>query len=178
MPGFPTNFLLWQKPPGRLNGKWGKFTPKWPNSPQKGSLGALVLIHPKLVQSRNFEIVQIRSLIARSKNLAKADLMGPPPELSIFLRPTNRPVSSGLTGWAQLNLMLMLMLLKYLSVYYIYISIHIYMCVCVIYVYIYIYIHIYTYISFYIKGSKKYGLWLGWPCLTKEIWPMAGLAMI
>jgi hypothetical protein len=29
--------------------KWGKFTPKWPNSspPQKGSLGAL--IHPKMV---------------------------------------------------------------------------------------------------------------------------------
>ena len=53
-----------------------KFTPKGvirgPNSPQNG---------PKC---QNFKIVQIRPLIARSKNLAKADLMSPPPELSIF----------------------------------------------------------------------------------------------
>jgi hypothetical protein len=82
--------------------KWGKFTPKWPNSSQKGSLGAL--IHPQNGRkSRNFKIVQIRPLIARSENLAKADLMSPPPELFIFFAPLNRPVSSGLTGWAQLN---------------------------------------------------------------------------
>jgi hypothetical protein len=47
------------------------------------ALGAL--IHPKNGQKcRNFKIVQIRPLIARSKNLAKADLMSPPPELFIF----------------------------------------------------------------------------------------------
>jgi hypothetical protein len=69
MPGIPTCFLLWQKPPGRLNG--GEFTPKWPNSPQK-------------VEGRNFKMVRFRPLVARSKNLAKADLMSPPPELSIF----------------------------------------------------------------------------------------------
>jgi hypothetical protein len=33
MPGIPTNFLLWQKPPGRLSGG---------NSPQNGQ------IHPKM----------------------------------------------------------------------------------------------------------------------------------
>jgi hypothetical protein len=67
MPGILTNFLLWQKPPGRLNGgnshQNGQFTPKriigGPNSPQNG---------PK---SRNFGIVQIQDAIARSKNLAK-----------------------------------------------------------------------------------------------------------
>jgi hypothetical protein len=47
MPGIPTSFRLWQKPPGRLNE--GNSPPKWPNSPQKGSLGAL--IHPKMVQN-------------------------------------------------------------------------------------------------------------------------------
>jgi hypothetical protein len=53
-----------------------KFTPKGvirgPNSPQNG---------PKC---RNFKMVRFRPLIARSKNLAKADLMRPPQELSIF----------------------------------------------------------------------------------------------
>jgi hypothetical protein len=81
MPGIPTHFLLWQKPPGRLNGgnspQNGQSHPpkgviRGPNSPQNG---------PKC---RNFKIVQIQDLIARSKNLAKADLMSPPPELSIF----------------------------------------------------------------------------------------------
>jgi hypothetical protein len=72
-----------------------KFTPKWvirgPNSPQ-------------MVQKRpNFKIFKIRPLIARSKNLAKADLMSPPPELFFFFVPLNRPVSSGLTGRAQLS---------------------------------------------------------------------------
>jgi hypothetical protein len=53
VPGIPTNFLLWQKPPGRLNGR--NSPPKWPNSPQKGSLG--VLIHPKTVP--NVEISKL-----------------------------------------------------------------------------------------------------------------------
>ena len=83
MPGIPTNFLLWQKPPGRLNGG---------DSPQNGQ------IHPKGVirgpnsplnspKCRNFKMVRFRPLIARSKNLAKADLMSPPPELSVFSDP-------------------------------------------------------------------------------------------
>ena len=55
--------------------KWGEFTPKWPNSPQKGSLRYRRGHNspqngPK---GRNFKIVQIRDLIARYKNLAKAD---------------------------------------------------------------------------------------------------------
>jgi hypothetical protein len=63
--------------------KWGKFTSKWPNSPQKGSLG--VLIHPKTAQSVEIsKFPKFRFLVARSTNLAKAGLMSPPPELSIF----------------------------------------------------------------------------------------------
>jgi hypothetical protein len=61
---------------GGIHPKMAKFTPKGvirgPNSPQNG---------PKY---RNFKMVRFRPLIARSKNLAKADLMSPPPELSIF----------------------------------------------------------------------------------------------
>jgi hypothetical protein len=64
---------------GEIHPKMAKFTPKGvirgPNSPQNG---------PKC---RNFKIVQIQVLIARSKNLAKAGLMSPPPELSIFSDP-------------------------------------------------------------------------------------------
>jgi hypothetical protein len=47
MPGIPTHFLLWQKPPGRLNG--GNSPQNGQIHPQKGSLG--VLIHPKMVQN-------------------------------------------------------------------------------------------------------------------------------
>jgi hypothetical protein len=73
MPGIPTNFLLWKKLPGRLNGgnssQNGQFAPKGviagPNSSQNG---------PKY---RNFKIDQVWPLIARSKNLAKADLTKP-----------------------------------------------------------------------------------------------------
>jgi hypothetical protein len=66
MPGIPTNFLLWQKPPGRpwgIHPKMAQFTPKGvisgPNSPQNG---------PKC---RNFKMVRFRPLVARSKNPAK-----------------------------------------------------------------------------------------------------------
>jgi hypothetical protein len=62
---------------GEIHPEMAKFTPtgviRGPHSPQNG---------PKC---RNFKIVQIQDLIARSKNLAKADLMSPLPELSIFL---------------------------------------------------------------------------------------------
>jgi hypothetical protein len=61
---------------GEIHPKTAKLTPKGviggPNSPQNG---------PKY---RNFKIFQTQDLIARSKNLAKADLMSPPPELFIF----------------------------------------------------------------------------------------------
>jgi hypothetical protein len=64
---------------GEIHPEMAKFTPKGaikgPNSTQNG---------PKC---RNFKIVQIQDLIARSKNLAKADLMSPPPELFIFQIP-------------------------------------------------------------------------------------------
>jgi hypothetical protein len=62
---------------GEIHPEMAKFTLtgviRGPNSPQNSP--------PKC---RNFKIVQIQDLIARSKNLAKADLMSPPPELSIF----------------------------------------------------------------------------------------------
>ena len=64
---------------GEIHPKMAKFTPKGvirgPNSPQNG---------PKC---RNPKIVRIRPLKARSKNLAKADLMSPLPELFIFFGP-------------------------------------------------------------------------------------------
>jgi hypothetical protein len=58
MPGIPTHFLLWQKPPGRQMGeihpKMAKFTPKGVIR----SLGAL--IHPEMVQ--NVEISKLSKL--------------------------------------------------------------------------------------------------------------------
>jgi hypothetical protein len=62
---------------GGIHPEIAKFTPKGairgPNSPQNG---------PKC---RNFKILQIKKgLVARSKNLAKADFMSPPPESPIF----------------------------------------------------------------------------------------------
>jgi hypothetical protein len=63
----------------------GEFTPKMAKFTPKGVIRVLILIHPKMVKNIVIsKIVQIRPLIARSKNLAKADLMSPPPELSIF----------------------------------------------------------------------------------------------
>jgi hypothetical protein len=54
-PGIPTDFLLWQKPPGRLNGgnlpRNGQIHPKRGHQgpPQKGSSG--VQTHPEMVPS-------------------------------------------------------------------------------------------------------------------------------
>jgi hypothetical protein len=82
---------------GKIHPDMVKFIPKGvimgPNSPQNGPT------------YRNFKIIQTQDLIARSKNLAKVDLMINEPTAGIIYFPqsSNRPVSSGLTRWAQLK---------------------------------------------------------------------------
>jgi hypothetical protein len=58
--------------------------------------------HVEISKLSQFKM-QVQDLIARSKNLAKADLMSSPPELSIFSEPQIAFSPSSLTRWAQLN---------------------------------------------------------------------------